>query len=447
MSDTSWWQAALGVGEGGLGMRSAREVALPAFIGSRVSARPMVEAMCQHAEGAGLGPVQLLMGIYDARTEAAIQSLQNRWPDGASDDLRSEVDAASREAAASWRSMCGGRSAGIDAFANASVQRQAGSVAAGLVLDAGMEDDEHPNAGGSPRGPKLQRRLCQLQDALTAEGLERHFEQAGAISDKIRLHDLRLAEGTHSWLWRLSREQGATIDDEQEYVEAVRVRLGTGGPPDGGLCGSCGAAFLDSSGRHAAGCCLGEATRGHHAVRDVLFEASFIADPSTEREPEGLVPSHPALRPADVLSPAARAGCLAALDVGVTSPLAATAGEDAAESMFERKLAERRPIEAELETQGIRYLPVVWTTFGRAHPEAQAVLQYLAKRTARRRGGDTASSVLRRLLSDIGVVLARRSARMSLACWPRVAAEDKDSGSTAEEGGSDDHWALAPGAE
>jgi hypothetical protein len=407
----------------------------------------MVETMCQHAEEAGLGSVQLLMGVYDARTEAAIQSLSRMWPDGASDDLRSEVDDAAREAAASWRAMGCGRSLGADAADNAPVQRQVGSVAAGLVLDAGMEDDEHPNAGGCPRGPKLQRKLCQLQDSLTAEGLERHFDKAGATPDKTRLHDLRQAAGTHSWLWRLSREHGLTIEDEQEYIEAVRVRLGAGGPADGGLCGSCGVAFLDSSGVHAAGCCLGEATRGHHAVRDILFEASLTVDPSTEREPEGLVPSRPALRPADVLSPAARPSCLAALDVGVTSPLAATAGEDAAESMYERKLAERRPIEAELEAQGIRYMPVVWTTFGRAHAEAEAVLRHLAKKTARRRGGDSTNSVLHRLLSDIGVVLARRAARMSLACWPRAAAEAGASGNSAEEGGIDDHWALAPGAE
>ena len=38
--DSSWWQSTLGVKVGGLGLRAAADIALPAFIGSRIAARP-----------------------------------------------------------------------------------------------------------------------------------------------------------------------------------------------------------------------------------------------------------------------------------------------------------------------------------------------------------------------------------------------------------------------
>jgi hypothetical protein len=275
--------------------------------------------------------------------------------------------------------------------------------------------------------------------------LKDHFNKAGTPADVDRLSDLCEAYGTHEWLWCLSPAHGPCIEDETEFVEAVRVRLGAGGPIDGGICGACGVARLDASGAHASTCSLCEATRGHNAVRNLLFDVSSAIDPSTEREPEGLVPSCPTLRPADVLSPAARPGCMAALDIGVTSPMAASAGEDAAESMYKRKLAEREQIQEELQQQGISYIPVVWTAFGRAHEEAAAVVRCLARRWARRRGHASANALVRRIVASIGVCLARRAARMSLACMPRPACEDTSLG---DGGGmqSEDPWAEEPGA-
>ena len=56
LHDAAWWQATLGVTTGGgLGLRTAHDSCLPAFIGSRVSARPLVKAMLQSFEDAGLG--------------------------------------------------------------------------------------------------------------------------------------------------------------------------------------------------------------------------------------------------------------------------------------------------------------------------------------------------------------------------------------------------------
>ena len=49
-----WVQATLGVDAGGLGLRDASLVALPAFIASRTASRPLFVAMAQHMESAGL---------------------------------------------------------------------------------------------------------------------------------------------------------------------------------------------------------------------------------------------------------------------------------------------------------------------------------------------------------------------------------------------------------
>ena len=118
-----------------------------------------------------------------------------------------------------------------------------------------------------------------------------------------------------------------------------------------------------------------------------------------------------------MLTPAAFPGCVAALDVGVVSP-AAHPGTDAAEAMFQRKCEEREPIRAELEQQNIWYRPIIWTAYGRPHAQALAAMKGIAKKSARRRGCKT-DIVLAQMRYAVSVCLARRAARMSLACRPR----------------------------
>ena len=65
---------------------------------------------------------------------------------------------------------------------------------------------------------------------------------------------------------------------------------------------------------------------GHNDVRNELHAAACSCDPSAELEPLGLIPSHPTLRPAYILTSAALPSRLAALDVGVASPDAGCGG-------------------------------------------------------------------------------------------------------------------------
>ena len=87
VSDVAWLQATLGVDAGGLGLREASQIALPAFISSQVASRPLVAEMASHFEEAGLGPSVLCLRAYDRR----LQEATGRWCDTLPEQLRPEI--------------------------------------------------------------------------------------------------------------------------------------------------------------------------------------------------------------------------------------------------------------------------------------------------------------------------------------------------------------------
>ena len=87
----------------------------------------------------------------------------------------------------------------------------------------------------------------------------------------------------------------------------------------------------------------------------------------------GLVPSRPALRPADILTTSSASGLtglLAALGIGITSSAAASAGSGCTESMLIRKCRRMEPSLEELEAQDVFYHPITFSCFGRLHEDA-----------------------------------------------------------------------------
>ena len=64
----------------------------------------------------------------------------------------------------------------------------------------------------------------------------------------------------------------------------------------------------------------------------------------------------------------------------------------------------------ELDAEGITYVPVVWSAYGRPHPDAVRVLVTLAGCTARRRGTSDASTLARRTAARIAAAIWRRAA-------------------------------------
>ncbi len=248
LPDTAWWQAGIAVRQGGLGLRSARDVALPAFIGSRVASRPIVAHMFRHLENAGLAIAQQLLGLYDVRLSGAVAAFKQSLPDLVHADVDQYVQDGAGLAARRFSRLIQGRRVAADHADEIEdgqrSLRQIGSVAPGFVQDAGAQDDEHPDFSGGPRGPPVQQRNpCELVGRCTAAGLKEHFAGADVTLDVDRLKDLAHKGNSHGWLWALSPHQGPMIEDDREFMEeTVRVRLGAGGPPDVGMCGCCGRA-------------------------------------------------------------------------------------------------------------------------------------------------------------------------------------------------------------
>ena len=75
-----WRQVTRGVTCGGLGLRTALGVTLPAFVASRIMCRPLVSTIVDHFSIAFGVPSQSIMAEYDARTDAALARLVATLP-------------------------------------------------------------------------------------------------------------------------------------------------------------------------------------------------------------------------------------------------------------------------------------------------------------------------------------------------------------------------------
>ena len=154
-------------------------------------------------------------------------------------------------------------------------------------------------------------------------------------------------------------------------------------------------------------------------IRDCLAEAFHTADPGTAIEVPGLCPQAPTLRPADVLTRAAHPTLTVAVEVGVRAPHASNAGDDAAETMRQDKLAYYEVHLDDLDRQGISYQPFTVTAFGRRHPSATKMLRQAAAKVARQQGIVNAKGLERRWQRQLAAEVWRRASRMVRACLPK----------------------------
>ena len=79
MADDSWVQATPAVPSGGLALREATALALPAFIASQIVARALVLIIAAHAEVAGPISQQTFVRYYDERTNCALASCVSKF--------------------------------------------------------------------------------------------------------------------------------------------------------------------------------------------------------------------------------------------------------------------------------------------------------------------------------------------------------------------------------
>ena len=402
MDDNSWTQSGLGVRQGGLGMRSASQCALIAAVSSMADARGKVHEMCQNMVHAGLADAGLLEDLFDARLEAAVQKLIQRYDPEVGAAMRSLIqkaaDSINNDESAAEAPLAGG-----------------GATRPGsrLVADMAASDAEMPQH--HQRNPGLQRALHKLADNVAAAALLQSYADIGETSHVLRLQELQAAGTDHTWLWRL----GANLPDKlspDEFVSAARLRLGVAVMSDDRVCSYCGESVLDIYGHHSLVCAGAEATRGHTDVKDKLLDLALKADPAAESEPVSLIQSRPSLRPADVLTAGAVQGTLAALDVGVTAPSAADGDTHCTEAYKSRKLRKYSRHLQDLAQQGVQYKPLIWSAWGRPHADCATILQNLSSRAARRRGLTSGAAIKQHAAAAVGAALQRRACRMLHAC-------------------------------
>jgi len=415
LPDDSWAQATLSVDAGGLGMREASTIAMPAFLASRVASRPMVAEMCEHTAAAGLCSAALSLQTYDARTAAAWAEWLQSLPEAVHGEARQLLADARDLAQRRWESLVRGCEPAAETTGGPPALAPGGRLIAAL----GTEDVEHPHTRTAHGAVALQQQLTRLADRCVAAGLMNKLRAQERWGDLHRLQDLSAPDASHDWLWAVGPHKGARIDSADEFTAAVRLRLGCGGPAEPVQCSCCGVATLQCSSEHALHCAAGESTRCHNDVRDTLHAIAKTTDSQAELEPEGLIASHPRLRPADVLTGAFHHGRLAAVDVGVISPTAAGAGLDCVVTMHNRKLAAAAAHQAELSATGVEYQPFAVSCWGRLHPAALGMLTNAAKRLARRKGLAGHSGILQSMRARITTALMRRAAKMLLQCLPR----------------------------
>ena len=109
-------------------------------------------------------------------------------------------------------------------------QRRGGAHGQGIVADVGAEDPEHPQ--GRRVGPIGHTRLQKLADACAANGIAQHFVAAASHADRARLEDLPRPGTNHRWMWTAGALGAWGRFDREEFTEAVRSRLGAGGPQE-----------------------------------------------------------------------------------------------------------------------------------------------------------------------------------------------------------------------
>ena len=276
-----------------------------------------------------------------------------------------------------------------------------------LVTDMLDADEEVPSnrTWSGPRG--TQRKLHKMIDAAKADELTEKFRLAGQEFDVKRMEDLGHADTDHTWMWSLRQSKQENLPTE-EFVTCMRLRLGVPLMEDDRTCVYCNDVVMDMHGHHCHVCAGAESTRGHTAVKDVVLDLAIKADPAAESEPVFLISSRPGLCPADIPSAGAVQGTLVALDVGVTAPSLADGNTDCTAHYRQAKLDKYRRYLPELEAQGVQYRPIIWSSWGRPHPDSTASLKALAARAARRRGLTSGRDIHKQTAAKVGLAIQRR---------------------------------------
>ena len=406
VGDNAWEQALVAITSGGLGIGDAEELALPAFVASRVAARPVAERIFKSLEEEGLAPEGHLLANYDRRSNAAVDRLLEAFAgeEETKDAIQSTLRRALVAAEAWWATVeAGGEPSGAN------------------LIGEEADDDESASLLKSLHSAfAIQHSITKHFDRRRLRRLHDLYEESGEVEDVKRLEDLQdTPNQDHTW-WQALNPQTDRVLPPQEWVTAMRIRLGASLTCSDRVCACCGAKVMDMQGYHALCCANAESTIGHNRVRDCLGVICSSSDPATDIEVPGLCPRAPTLRPADVLTRAFHPTLVVAADVGVRAPHAADAGDNPLDDMRIDKLQKYEDHREDLAVQGIKYEPVIFSAYGRRHPKATDMIKFAASRAARRRGWSNIAGLLKWWHRQLAAELWRRAARMAHACTPKT---------------------------
>jgi hypothetical protein len=428
-------QASWGVRSGGLGLRPASVVVLPAHVASLIESRPFVEWLCTQAEAAGV-PYARDPVSHGRRCDQAVQ----RLVDGntrLNHPLREAISKAAERAASLAKRILIAQ----PAAAPAPAPQPAAYTQGAATLTADIAEPGNRPAPRAAGGAHLQQSLLECIDGENVRrvlGSLRASTQPHDVARHRRLADLANQHTTHDWLWAINHAHGYVLQPES-YITALRLRLGI--PiatfPGARPCGSCHTRFAaDGLNTHALNCAKGPRVVGHNYLRDHVAALARVSDSSTEVEAVPvsatsmlLAASSPAAahvqrrRPADILTSAAPlgggAGRRVALDIGVTSPFIGecirSPAVDALQEMRARKLHDNTHVCADADWD---YRPLIFSAFGRAHDDTRTVIHRLALAAARAFGGADVARIETTWWRNASTLLMERCARMVQRCLP-----------------------------
>ena len=224
----SMTQASCGVRNGGLGMRRATDLALPAFIASRSESRSAVTKLIHELFNDDIGDVCIRR--FDDGLQDAIGKLKDQLSPG----LASEVDTCLIEAREGQQRN--------DRFR---------PVARGdhLIAPAACVDSEEIDT--------LQGALSAIVDRDVFNKLCTIYSEHSSQYDVNRLTELCDESTSHDWVCCINSVHGPVIEPDL-YLIALKLRIGAPFFSRPFECPKCGTKDMDCNGFHALCCAKGE---------------------------------------------------------------------------------------------------------------------------------------------------------------------------------------------
>ena len=206
----AWSQAQCAFSQGGLGWTSAADLALPAFIASRVSARPAASSIFARFEAAGLGTAAAFQEVFDARLGDASARLIASLPADLAQRVEQIINTSREQAELRWQQDCGANPhiapTALDPTAAEEKLTERRSQPHQRDRDLpGPEPDEPGSAGGAHTAAPLQRALVQLKGQARVRSLMECLRREQRQSDLARISELCNPEQTRSWLWSINK--------------------------------------------------------------------------------------------------------------------------------------------------------------------------------------------------------------------------------------------------